>query len=660
MSEDLNLFQNALAALGIKKSTDDDTLSRSSSISSVSDLGKQRFSPASSPMIANEDSLVCRICECNIDLDIFRDHTQDCASSHEIAEKCHEIEHKLSKLEPLLGSLSRHASRESLASQTSLTSANSDVQKSTNSSPQLDSDLEHKISQESLLERKKANKHLSLGVLMSSGSLTMPNSPLMRPNSRKYTIEQYKRDLHVLVIKYKRLEWSDPEILTKCDRYFEKLQKIKIDLKLSTSDTVVDSVTEKAQFLFLEKRKCIEKWQVLLLSNFLDLHYLKQLQKQFHLKKSIVTSFFNVLLRTSKQRRSSHDFRKNSFQTVDISDFKLIKPISKGAYGSVFLSRKINTNDLFAIKIMKKDEMVSKNMVNHVLAERKVLSVLQSDFIVKMFFAFQSQNHLYLVMEYLNGGDLSSLLVNLNCFSLQMTLHYTSEIALALEYLHLQGIVHRDIKPDNILVDQQGHLKLTDFGLSSVDVQQLKRKKSVLLRKKPISIVGTPDYLAPELILGLSNDKSVDYWALGCCVAEFLTGFPPFYDESSEKILENIKTNKKDLGDIDSLCMDLINGLLTVDIKKRFTITDLKLHFLFQYLNKDWSLVRDMEPPFIPKVDLDDVAYFDGRNAIVGPVDFDTEALLKEDMIKDTVFEQFSFRNVKQLKELNQEYESSE
>ncbi|GJP46540.1 hypothetical protein CLOM_g5814, partial [Closterium sp. NIES-68] len=151
-----------------------------------------------------------------------------------------------------------------------------------------------------------------------------------------------------------------------------------------------------------------------------------------------------------------------------IDDFELIKPISKGAYGRVFLAKKKTTGDLFAIKVLRKADMVRKNAVESVQAERNILASVRSPFVVRCFYSFTCRENLYLVMEYLNGGDLFSLLQNLGCLEEPMAKAYIAELVLALEHLHASGIIHRDLKPDNLLIAYDGHIKLTDFGLSQM------------------------------------------------------------------------------------------------------------------------------------------------------------------------------------------------
>ncbi|CAG8541479.1 11750_t:CDS:10 [Ambispora leptoticha] len=223
-------------------------------------------------------------------------------------------------------------------------------------------------------------------------------------------------------------------------------------------------------------------------------------------------SLFTAVLRGGNSRTSSMNSLNNkdggnvqSSATGDkmgsktkipsIQDFEIIKPISRGAFGKVYLARKKTTGDLYAIKILKKVDMVRKNMVNHVLAERRVLSLSKTPYVVKLYYAFQSQDYLYLVMEYLIGGDLSSLLQVFGTFDEEMARMYTAEVVLALEYLHSNGITHRDLKPDNMLITSEGHIKLTDFGLSRITILEksfVKEENSNTNNKKtfPINFRG--------------------------------------------------------------------------------------------------------------------------------------------------------------------------
>jgi serine/threonine-protein kinase greatwall len=157
-----------------------------------------------------------------------------------------------------------------------------------------------------------------------------------------------------------------------------------------------------------------------------------------------------------------------------IDDFEFLKPLTSGGFGKVYLAkRKVykhnEPNRIYAIKVMDKSFMIRKNMAQQVCAERDALAVSKSPYVVKLFYSLQSRESIYLIMEYMIGGDLKSLLHNMVYFDERMTLFYLCEIALALDYLHQHGIIHRDIKPDNMLLGANGHVKLTDFGLSEID-----------------------------------------------------------------------------------------------------------------------------------------------------------------------------------------------
>ena len=155
---------------------------------------------------------------------------------------------------------------------------------------------------------------------------------------------------------------------------------------------------------------------------------------------------------------------------MTINDFLLIKSLASGGYGKVILSKKKNTKDFFAVKVLEKEKMKQKNCIDTVMNERKILNEVHTEFITRGVYTFTSKKYLYMVMEYMKGGDLSNLLSEVGCFEEDMARYYIATVVLALEQLHLGGVIHRDLKPENLLIDKVGHLKLTDFGLSETGV----------------------------------------------------------------------------------------------------------------------------------------------------------------------------------------------
>ncbi|OCF75273.1 AGC protein kinase [Kwoniella mangroviensis CBS 8886] len=401
-----------------------------------------------------------------------------------------------------------------------------------------------------------------------------------------------------------------------------------------------------------------------------------------------------------------------------IKDFEIIKPISRGAFGSVYLAKKVATGDYFAIKALKKSDMIAKNQITNVKAERTILmNQASSPYVVRLFFSFQSKEYLYLVMEYLNGGDCATLVKTLGGLSEDWARNYTAEVVLGLEYLHARNIVHRDIKPDNLLIDSRGHLKLTDFGLSRIGLlnrqvggprpaylrgtslrgssrqrpsysrtvsnsssndspmispellnaqpmshlsqsyfaQQIQesasadessgsesagvipkhiRQMSVANKvgdtssgsgREPARFVGTPDYLAPESILGIGqDDAAVDWWALGVVLYEFLYGIPPFHAETPEKVFDNVVSRRidwhEDEVEISPEARDLMDRLMCTDVQKRLGARgaeEVKKHPFFNGI--DWNTIATAEASFVPEVtDPESTDYFDSRGAAHG------------------------------------------
>ncbi|CAH9072213.1 unnamed protein product [Cuscuta europaea] len=322
---------------------------------------------------------------------------------------------------------------------------------------------------------------------------------------------------------------------------------------------------------------------------------------------------------------------------TSIEDFEIIKPISRGAFGRVFLAKKRATGDLFAIKVLKKADMIRKNSVESILAERDILISLRNPFVVRFFYSFTCRDNLYLVMEYLNGGDLFSLLRNLGCLQEDMARVYIAEVVLALDYLHSLNIVHRDLKPDNLLIGPDGHIKLTDFGLSKVGLinstddlssssgssllgnANLKAQPSIKREKRQKnSVVGTPDYLAPEILLGVGHGATADWWSVGVIMFELLVGIPPFNAEHPQQIFINIMNRDipwpKVPEDISFEAYDLINKLLIENPLQRLGATgaaEVKQHPFFKDIN--WDTLARQKAAFIPAAEPHDTSYFMSR-----------------------------------------------
>lgn len=405
---------------------------------------------------------------------------------------------------------------------------------------------------------------------------------------------------------------------------------------------------------------------------------------------------------------------------ASIRDFELLKPISKGAYGSVFLTRKRATGDLYAIKMLRKTDMIAKNQVTNVRAERMILmDRAQSPFVVKLFFTFQSPEYLYLVMEYLPGGDCASLVKTFGALPDEWVVQYVAEIVQGLHYLHSTGVVHRDMKPDNLLIDHHGHLKLTDFGLSKFgllgrhraaprsdrrwqttwaqfgDKEQPVPLANVSEAGTPAAggsptqtetyfrtlshpdaqtsgvIVGTPDYLAPESILGVGmDDFGVDWWAVGVILFEFLHGYPPFHASTPDEVFNRI-LSRKIAWDADvpiaADAYDLINRWLCMDRTQRLGasgVDAITSHPYFQ--DVDWAHLTDGDGPFVPQVStVPSTDYFDARGVSAQTWQEDTTqpvhrpALLSKRSSgrsePGNEFGSFSFKNLPVLKQANDE-----
>ncbi|XP_042508945.1 probable serine/threonine protein kinase IRE4 isoform X4 [Macadamia integrifolia] len=292
-------------------------------------------------------------------------------------------------------------------------------------------------------------------------------------------------------------------------------------------------------------------------------------------------------------------------------------------------------------QVLKKLDMLRKNDIERILAERNILITVRNPFVVRFFYSFACRDNLYLVMEYLNGGDLYSLQRNVGCLEEDVAHIYIAELVLALEYLHSLGIVHRDLKPDNILIAHDGHIKLTDFGLSkiglmnsTVDLSGSGINETTLSNSHDLhtsfehaqqpeksreSAIGTPDYLAPEILLGTDHGYAADWWSVGIILFELITGIPPFNAERPEIIFENILNGKIPWpsvpSDMSFEAQDLINRLLTQNPDLRLGASgasEVKVHPFFKGIN--WDTLALQKAVFVPNPGgADDTSYFMSR-----------------------------------------------
>lgn len=308
------------------------------------------------------------------------------------------------------------------------------------------------------------------------------------------------------------------------------------------------------------------------------------------------------------------------------NDFENIKLISNGAYGAVYLVRHKETRQRFAMKKINKQNLILRNQIQQVFVERDILTFAENPFVVSMFCSFETRRHLCMVMEYVEGGDCATLLKNMGPLPVDMSRMYFAETVLALEYLHNYGIVHRDLKPDNLLITSLGHIKLTDFGLSKIGLMNMttnlyeghiERDTREFWDKQ---VCGTPEYIAPEVILRQGYGKPVDWWAMGIILYEFLVGCVPFFGDTPEELFGQVISD--DIvwpGGEESLpadAQDLITRLLRQNALERLGTggaQEVKHHVFFRSL--DWTGLLRQKAEFVPQLEADDdTSYFDTRS----------------------------------------------
>ncbi|KAN0004451.1 hypothetical protein ACTFIZ_010616 [Dictyostelium cf. discoideum] len=293
--------------------------------------------------------------------------------------------------------------------------------------------------------------------------------------------------------------------------------------------------------------------------------------------------------------------------SINLSNFIIKHLVGKGGFGKVFQVIHVDTQKVYALKVIKKNHIIAKKSVVNTLAEKDILKKISHPFIVNLHYAFQNEKKLYLVMDFINGGQLFYHLQKEAIFSEDQVRFYMAELILALEHLHDSNIVHRDLKPENILLDSQGHCILTDFGLAKLEVKT---------NNETFSFAGTLEYMAPEMIQHATCGKAVDWWSIGILMYDMMIGKPPFEHKNRALMQEKIISEKAKFPKfVSSSARSLINGLLTKDPTKRLGANgaiEIKRHPFFKSIQ--WRKIENKEitPPFIPSTKgIDDISNFD-------------------------------------------------
>ena len=340
--------------------------------------------------------------------------------------------------------------------------------------------------------------------------------------------------------------------------------------------------------------------------------------KNLNIDESLKVQIINELNQIESQKS-----RKNR-EKQTIREYESLKVIGKGAFGEVHVCREIKTGNIYAIKKIKKEFLIKKNQVINIRSEQKIMSKVKSPWIVDLKASFQEDDYLYLVMEYCQGGDFMNLLIKKDILTEDEARFYTAELILAVDSIHKLNCIHRDIKPDNMLIDKYGHIKLSDFGLAKISENfgenvaiKNKYNKNKPTHQKIFSCVGTAYYVAPEVLKKTGYSEDIDWWSVGVIFFEMLAGFAPFCAEETKEVCYKVMNWKKFLKIPDNVIIskeaeDLISRMINNSEERlgKNGVEEIKAHPFFK--NIDWDNIRNTKAPFVPELKNDyDTKYFD-------------------------------------------------
>ena len=339
------------------------------------------------------------------------------------------------------------------------------------------------------------------------------------------------------------------------------------------------------------------------------------------------------------QKRSSKIQNNNNNNNININleNFEFIKVIGRGNYAKIYLVMYKKTSEVFALKSIRKDQIISENIIYNILNEKEILSNNESEFILNLSFFFQTPERIYFVTPFIKGGDLFNLLKKKRHLTENLIRFYSAQIAIAISEIHESEFIYRDLKPENILIDEEGFLKLCDFGSCT----------RINLNKKTKDFAGTIYYASPEMIAGIGYDQMTDWWSFGILIYELLTGNVPFISHDKTRIFELIEmteikfpneiyneNNEKELFYPSKEIKDLIEKLLIKDPNKRLGkkngIEEIKTHSFYRDLNFDLVKKKKLKPLFKPNVSKEkfDISNFD---------DYFTQMEIKESPVENWV-----------------------
>lgn len=274
---------------------------------------------------------------------------------------------------------------------------------------------------------------------------------------------------------------------------------------------------------------------------------------------------------------------------IDLTEYDLLQTLGAGSFGRVRLAKHKKTGKYVAVKALKKAEIIRIKQVDHVISENNILGAINHPFIVEMYGFTQDSRYLYLILEFISGGELFTYLRGVGRFEPPQACFYAAQVTMIFEYLHSKNVVYRDLKPENLLINVDGYMKLTDFGFAKV------------VEGRTYTLCGTPEYLAPEILLNKGHGKAVDWWTLGILLYEMIAGIDPFNDEDPMTIYQKILKGKVIFPKgFDKDAKSLVKHLLVADLSKRYgnlknRSQDVKNHRFYDNIN--WKLLHDKKIP---------------------------------------------------------------